>query len=111
MKLCFEVKQRPPTYYVYNDLFVGDEVAGYVSLKHVYEIALIKKQDACNELKPVKAICEDIIRNARTCGIIVQREDMKPEVYGEFLKKREAIVAEEEQRLLEVKQAKLLRMA
>ena len=82
-----------------------------MSLKHVYEIALIKQQDACNELVPLKDICEDIITRARTCGIKVQRDDMNPEVYAEFLKQRELIVEQEEERLLELKQAKLMRMA
>lgn len=47
------------------------QVAGLISLKHVYEIAKIKSEDSIYECVPMKKICEDVIRAAYQSGIKV----------------------------------------
>ncbi|KAA0198338.1 hypothetical protein HAZT_HAZT001299 [Hyalella azteca] len=48
-----------------------DETVGWITLKHVYEIALIKSRDPPLELTPLKQICEMVIGQARYMGIKV----------------------------------------
>ena len=50
----------------------GQEVAGKVSLKHIYEIAELKSKDACWETKSLEEICRSIIGTAHSCGIQVR---------------------------------------
>ena len=47
----------------------GHEVKGTISLKHVYEIAKIKKQDAAQT--PLKELCQSVIATAKSAGIRV----------------------------------------
>jgi large subunit ribosomal protein L11 len=49
----------------------GHEVAGSVSLKHIYEIAKIKRQDPSMVEVPLQKICAQIIGSARSCGVKV----------------------------------------
>ena len=49
----------------------GHEQAGRVSLKHVYEIAKIKKQDPNLNALPLSMICSQIVGSARSMGIQV----------------------------------------
>ncbi|KAI9322664.1 ribosomal protein L11, RNA binding domain-containing protein [Dichotomocladium elegans] len=49
----------------------GTEVAGKISLKHVYEIAKIKQSDANLKHLPLESICGSIIGVARSVGIQV----------------------------------------
>lgn len=86
----------------------GQETAGKVTLKHIYEIAKIKQQDPPLQLKPLKEICELVIGSAHSCGIEVVR-DLDPKEYGEFLEERKLVVAEQQRELEEKKEAKLLR--
>ena len=86
-------------------------MAGYVSVKHVYEIAKIKKQDACHEFTSLKELCKMIISSARSIGIKVVKEDLDAEEYGQFLEEREAIMNEHENKIIQAKQAKLLKLA
>lgn len=51
----------------------GSEVAGYVSLKHVYEIAKIKLQDEHLKHISLKSMCRSVISTADSCGIVVKR--------------------------------------
>lgn len=44
---------------------------GEISLKHVYEIAKIKKTDDTHATIPLKDICKSVISTARTLGINV----------------------------------------
>ena len=48
----------------------GHEVKGTISLKHVYEIAKIKKQDAGAQT-PLKELCQSVIATAKSAGIRV----------------------------------------
>ena len=81
-----------------------------MSLKHIYEIALLKKQDPVNRHVDTKEMCEKIIQSAHTCGIQVVKH-LDPEEYGQFLEERNKVVEEQEREIQEAKQAKLLRLA
>ncbi|XP_037777595.1 39S ribosomal protein L11, mitochondrial-like [Penaeus monodon] len=86
----------------------GREVAGKVSLKHIYEIAKIKQQDPPLQLTPLKQICELTIGVAHSIGLEVVRE-IDPQEYGDFLKNRTSVVEEQLKELQEKKEAKMLR--
>jgi len=84
------------------------EIAGKVTLKHVYEIALIKQQDPFLRFIHLESLCNQIIGTARSCGIEVVR-DLDPKEYGEFLAERKLIVEAQKQELQEKREAKMLR--
>ncbi|CAL8090011.1 unnamed protein product [Orchesella dallaii] len=84
------------------------EIAGKITLKHVYEISLVKKQDPVIRFWDLKKICENTLFLARTCGIEVVKE-LDPKEYGEFLEERSKIVEEQLQELKEKREAKMLR--
>ncbi|CAG9853890.1 unnamed protein product [Phyllotreta striolata] len=86
----------------------GNEVAGKVTLKHVYEIAKIKHSDPPLEFFSLQEICKRVIGIAKSCGIEVVR-DLDPKEYGEFLKERELIVEQQKKEIQEKKEAKMLR--
>ncbi|KAJ8951330.1 hypothetical protein NQ317_002628 [Molorchus minor] len=65
----------------------GKEIAGKVTLKHVYEIAKIKQEDPTLETKTLQELCLMICGIAKSCGIQVVRE-LDPKEYGEFLIER-----------------------
>ncbi|CAG0896793.1 unnamed protein product [Cyprideis torosa] len=80
--------------------FAG-EVVGKITLKHIYEIACIKKEaDPINEIVSLQDICQELIDEARTCGIQVVRGPIDPEEYRQFQKEVDERV---EQQLLEIK--------
>ncbi|XP_037708227.1 39S ribosomal protein L11, mitochondrial [Drosophila subpulchrella] len=86
----------------------GKEVAGMITLKHLYEIAAIKIQDPPNALLTMQQMCEMLISIARTCGIKVVKE-IDPAAYGEFLEERKTIVEQQRRELQEKREAKMLR--
>lgn len=49
----------------------GREVAGTVTLKQIYEIAKIKKQDSSMKNVPMESLCKIIIGSTRSMGIEV----------------------------------------
>ena len=51
----------------------GHEVVGRVSLRHIYEIAKVKKQDPGFANYPLESVCKCIIGSARSMGIEVIR--------------------------------------
>lgn len=72
----WEMRTPPVTYFVRKAAGVagggqrpGHEVKGTISLKHVYEIAKIKKQDAAQT--PLKELCQSVIATAKSAGIRV----------------------------------------
>lgn len=84
------------------------EVAGMVTVKHVYEIAKIKSQDAYYENVPMEKIFQEVVVRALQMGVkIVHKLDGKE--YAEFLEKRRLEVEEELKKLEEERQARLLR--
>ncbi|XP_064549672.1 large ribosomal subunit protein uL11m [Drosophila montana] len=86
----------------------GHEVAGKITLKHLYEIAAIKIQDPPNALLTMQQMCEMLISIARTCGIKVVR-DLDPTEYAQFLEERKVIVEDQRRELQEKREAKMLR--
>ncbi|ELU07658.1 hypothetical protein CAPTEDRAFT_169602 [Capitella teleta] len=88
----------------------SQEVAGKVTLKHIYEIAKIKSADPPFENVPMEIICKMIIGSAHSCGIEVVKE-LNAEQYGAFLEEREAIVTQQEEDLMEAKAAKMMRIS
>lgn len=88
-------------------LFAG-EVAGKITLKHLYEIAKIKSEDPPLVLLSLQQIAQMLVGIARTCGIEIVRE-IDPEEYGQFLKEREISVKEYIEHLQAAKENKLLR--
>lgn len=88
---------------------LGNEIAGYVTLKHIYEIAVIKSEDPCWKHFSLERICNSIISTARSCGIeVVPHLDSKE--YAVFLEERKAIVEAQKQELQDIKAARLLRV-
>lgn len=86
----------------------GSEVAGKVSLKHIYEIAKIKSQDPPMECVPLDVICKMMIGIARSCGIQVVPTLEKDE-YAAFLADRKLVEEQQLRELEEKRQAKMLR--
>lgn len=84
------------------------EVAGKITLKHLYEIAAIKIKDPPNALLTMEQMCLAVMGSARTCGIQVLR-NLDAEEYGEFLKERKIVVEQQMKELQEKREAKMLR--
>ena len=89
-------------------MYPKKEVAGKITLKHLYEIAAIKIQDPPNALLTMQQMCEMLIGVARTCGIQIVK-DLDPIDYGQFLEDRKGVVEEQKKELLEKREAKMLR--
>jgi large subunit ribosomal protein L11 len=89
-------------------MYPKQEIAGKITLKHLYEIAAIKIQDPSNALLTMKQMCEMIIGAARSCGIQIVKE-LDPVEYGEFLQQRARIVEEQKAELQAKRDAKMLR--
>ncbi|XP_041099322.1 39S ribosomal protein L11, mitochondrial, partial [Polyodon spathula] len=68
----------------------GHEVAGMVTVKHVYEIARVKAQDESFALQnmSLENVVQSIIGSAHSLGIRVVN-DLSAEEYGRFLQERE----------------------
>lgn len=88
--------------------WIGQEIAGKLTLRHLYEIAKIKSQDPPLTLLSLQQIVQMLVGIARTCGIKIVRE-LDPDEYAVFLKEREVIVAEQKEALQAAKEAKMLR--
>ncbi|XP_036323456.1 39S ribosomal protein L11, mitochondrial [Rhagoletis pomonella] len=86
----------------------GREIAGMVTLKHLYEIAAIKINDPPNALLTMQQMCEMLVGVARTCGIKIVR-DLNSEEYAKFLEERQLVVEAQKQELQEKRDAKMLR--
>ncbi|XP_068117275.1 large ribosomal subunit protein uL11m [Hyperolius riggenbachi] len=81
----------------------GHEIAGMVTLKQLYEIAVVKSKDESFVLRdlPLFEIVKCIHGSARSLGIKVVR-DLCPVEYGKFLEEREVTLkAAAEARLAE----------
>lgn len=86
----------------------GPEVAGRITLKHIYEIAKIKAEDPPLECTSLEIICKMMIGTARSCGIEVVRH-LDPVEYAQFLEDRKVIIAQQRKELDEKKEARMLR--
>lgn len=89
-------------------MFPKKEVAGKITLKHLYEIAAIKIQDPPNALLTLQQMCEMLVGVSRTCGIEIVR-DLDPEEYRQFLDERKIVVEDQKKELQEKREAKMLR--
>lgn len=87
---------------------LGQEVAGKVTLKHIYEIAVIKSTDPPLALKTLEEICNMLVGIARSCGIEVVKE-LKADEYEQFMNERKVIVENQKKELQEKREAKMLR--
>jgi len=74
----FEMNSPPASYFLKTAAGIekgaqkpGREVAGMVTLKQIYEIAKIKKEDSTCKNVPLQSICRSIIGSARSMGIEV----------------------------------------
>ncbi|XP_076877397.1 large ribosomal subunit protein uL11m [Brachyhypopomus gauderio] len=74
----------------------GHEIAGMVSVRAVYEIALVKVQDECFKVQDtsLQTMVKCIIGSARSLGIQIVN-DLSPQEYEEFLRLREERLKEE----------------
>lgn len=86
------------------------EIGGILSLKHVYEIAVVKSKDPLYDCVPLQQICMDIIAEAQRCGVKVVKH-LDKEKFEQFMVERKEIVAKQLKELDDLKQSKLLRTA
>lgn len=85
-----------------------EEVAGKITIKHVYEIAKLKQNDDKYDCVPLEKICEDVLEAARSCGVqVVHRLDEID--YAQFLEERKKTVDQQLAELEEKRQARMLR--
>lgn len=85
------------------------EIAGKLSLKHVYEIAKVKSQDEWYDCVPLEKICQEIIDEARYMGFEVVKE-LKEDDYSEFLKYRDKVIQDQVKLIEERRQQRLHRV-
>ena len=70
------------------------EIAGKLSLKHVYEIAQVKSKDEWYDCVPLPKICQEIIDEARYMGFEVVKH-LDEDEYAKFLKYREGVIQDQ----------------
>ncbi|UYV67148.1 mrpl-11 [Cordylochernes scorpioides] len=85
------------------------EVAGKLTLKHIYEIAKIKSEDSSFDCVDIKEVCQMLIDSARTSGIHVVPH-LEVEEYRQFLEERKKIVADQLAELEAKKEASATRL-
>jgi len=108
------IHKPPTTYYlkqaagIQKGRIKKGEMAGKITLKHLYEIAKIKMEDPPNALLTLEQMCQMLVGIARSCGIEIARE-IDPEEYAQFLKEREASIEEYREELRLAKESKVLR--
>ncbi|XP_075425965.1 large ribosomal subunit protein uL11m isoform X2 [Ascaphus truei] len=86
----------------------GHEVAGMVTLKQLYEIALVKSKDEAFVIRdmPLMEVVKCIMGSARSIGIKVVR-DLSADEYSQFLEERRlALQAAAEAQIVEAAAAK-----
>ncbi|CAH8462716.1 unnamed protein product [Schistosoma rodhaini] len=96
----------------------GTEVCGRLSLKHIYHIAELKKQDPHLLGADLQNICKMLIGTAHRLGIeIVTQDDIKsgkvdytPSGYANFLQDREAYLKQKKLETETAKQSKMMRL-
>ena len=96
------------TEFEFIDFVLGKEVAGKITLKHLYEIAKIKSEDPPLALMSLQQITQMMVGVAKSVGIEVVR-DLNPEEYKQFLEERKIIIEQQLKEIQEAKEAKMLR--
>lgn len=92
-----------------------------MTLKHIYEIALLKHEDPALRTWSLRSICTSLISEAHRIGIQVLSRDEEAQLrgdpktaaanYAEFLHRRDEEVALRKKALEEKKQAKMMRVS
>eukprot|EP00090_Calanus_glacialis_P029371 TRINITY_DN47132_c0_g1_i1.p1 TRINITY_DN47132_c0_g1~~TRINITY_DN47132_c0_g1_i1.p1 ORF type:complete len:194 (-),score=68.94 TRINITY_DN47132_c0_g1_i1:51-632(-) len=90
--------------------YPGREVTGYITRKHLYEIAVVKGQDPPLQMEDLQEVCRLLIDSANSLGIKVV-DKIDPVEYQQFLEERKEIVMQQKDDLQAAKEAKLLRTA
>lgn len=108
-----DIHMPPTTFFIKQaaGLSVGTikgELAGYITLKHVYEIAKIKLADPPNALKTHQDMCKQVITTAKTCGVKVVRH-LDPVEYGKHLQERKQFVQADRAAKQAERESKMLR--
>ncbi|KAI6192836.1 Ribosomal protein L11 domain protein [Aphelenchoides fujianensis] len=85
------------------------DIAGKLSVKHIYEIAKIKSKDKVLVGVPLKEICAQLLKTCSNMGIQVQYEDLDPAELQKFLDERREVVQTRLKELSDKKAAKMLR--
>ncbi|KAK4473977.1 hypothetical protein MN116_003296 [Schistosoma mekongi] len=96
----------------------GTEVCGRLTLKHIYHIAELKKQDPHLLREDLQAICKMLIGTAHRLGIeVVTQDDIKsgrvdytPSGYAKFLQNREQYLKQKKLENETAKQSKMMRL-
>lgn len=87
---------------------IKGEIAGYITLKHLYEIAKIKLADPPNALKTHQQMTQQLVGVAKSCGVEVVRH-LDPVEYAKHLEKRKQFVADHKASVQAAREAKMLR--
>lgn len=110
-----DIHQPPATYFIKQAAGIehgaqqaGHEVAGKITLRHLYEIAKIKLQDPPNALRTEQEMTQMLVGVARSCGVEVVR-NLNAQEYADFLTERKIIVAQQKAAKEEEREAKMLR--
>jgi len=110
------VIHKPPTAYFLKQaagiqkgaVYGGGEIAGKITLRHLYEIAKIKSEDPTFECVDLKFIVQWMVSTAKACGIQIVR-NLDPDEYAEFLKERAVVLERHAQEMKEIRETKVLR--
>ncbi|XP_032667957.1 39S ribosomal protein L11, mitochondrial [Odontomachus brunneus] len=108
------IHKPPATYYlkqaagIQKGRTLKGDIAGKITLKHVYEIAKIKSEDPPMALLSLEDICKMMIGIARSCGIEVV-EKIDPVEYAQFLEERGKILEKFYEELRVARESKMLR--
>lgn len=86
------------------------EIAGKLTLKHVYEIAMIKSKDEWYDCVPLQKIVQEIVDEARYMGFEVVKH-LDEDEYGKFLEYRQGVIQEQIQLIEDRRQKRLQRSA
>lgn len=108
-----DIHTPPATYYIKQaaGLSTGTikgEIAGYITHRHLYEIAKIKLQDPPNALKTHEDMCKQLVGVAKSCGVEIVRE-IDPVEYGKHLEGRKTFVSDHRASVQAAREAKMLR--
>lgn len=109
-----DIHMPPATYFIKQAAGIekgrmkGNEVAGKITFRHLYEIAKIKIKDPPNALLSLEDMTKMLVSAARSCGVAIVR-DLDPVEYGKFLQERKVIIAQQKAEIEEAREAKMLR--
>lgn len=110
-----DIHMPPATYFIKQAAGIergtmkpGHEVAGKITLRHLYEIAAIKLQDPPNALLTHQQMTQMLVGVCRTCGVEVVRH-LDAEEYAKFLAERKIVIAQQKAAMAEEREAKMLR--